>query len=339
MEQRPPQNNIFLSQEELERMKGYDLAGVRKHFSGVLDQMKNTKVTVAVTGETGAGKSLFINTIRGLRSRAQAPDIWADTGVKEQTMERKDYPHPANRNIVFVDLPGCGGMKFTRENYLQLFDFSKFDFVIVVSKDRFLQDDAWLLRHLHNLRVPSFLVRTHIDVNIETNEESEGKDAETTLEEVRTDIRRNLDLLKIGGCKFYLISARFPHIERWDFPELNKDILHSLPGWKKDNFLNALPVYALEWVKAKKAALETRMFVYTAASGVVALVPLPGVSITCDVGILMGFASDCYQSYGLSGDALNNLVAAIRADRSRIGNARSLCQRFFHRNVQRKSQR
>ncbi|KAI8505488.1 Interferon-inducible GTPase (IIGP) [Branchiostoma belcheri] len=69
------------------------------------------KVYVGVVGDPGAGKSTFINSIRGLAP--QAPGA-AEVGLGHTTTKVTEYPHPARPdNLIFVDFPGVLLMKGT----------------------------------------------------------------------------------------------------------------------------------------------------------------------------------------------------------------------------------
>jgi putative ribosome biogenesis GTPase RsgA len=55
-----------LSMEDVpEYIKKHGLTGIDKFFKAKLQQWKNVKITIGVTGDSGVGKSSFINAIRG----------------------------------------------------------------------------------------------------------------------------------------------------------------------------------------------------------------------------------------------------------------------------------
>ena len=81
----------------------------------VLRDIESAPLHIAVTGETGAGKSTFINTLRGVGHEEKGA---APTGAIETTMKRTPYPHPKLPNVTIWDLPGIGTTNFTPQNYL-----------------------------------------------------------------------------------------------------------------------------------------------------------------------------------------------------------------------------
>jgi putative ribosome biogenesis GTPase RsgA len=55
-----------LSTEDVpEHIEKHGLTGIDKFFKEKLQQWKNVKITIGVTGDSGVGKSSFINAIRG----------------------------------------------------------------------------------------------------------------------------------------------------------------------------------------------------------------------------------------------------------------------------------
>jgi predicted GTPase len=68
-----------------------------------LNQWKNCPLNIAITGNSGVGKSTLINTIRSLRAYDKGA---ADVNVIECTQERTCYIHPDNENLKLWDLPG-----------------------------------------------------------------------------------------------------------------------------------------------------------------------------------------------------------------------------------------
>jgi predicted GTPase len=68
-----------------------------------LNQWKNCTLNIAVTGNSGVGKSTLINTIRSLRAYDHGA---AAVNVIECTTEPTPYIHPENENLKLWDLPG-----------------------------------------------------------------------------------------------------------------------------------------------------------------------------------------------------------------------------------------
>ena len=90
-----------------------------------LGDINNIPLNIAVTGESGAGKSTFVNAFRGIDNTDENA---APTDVVETTMKPDPYPHPIYPNVTIWDLPGIGTTKFPADQYLKHVVFEKFDF-------------------------------------------------------------------------------------------------------------------------------------------------------------------------------------------------------------------
>ncbi|CAF3737313.1 unnamed protein product [Rotaria sp. Silwood1] len=99
-------NEINLDKEKqlfTEYVNTHDVDGIGTYLKSRLQQWEQYSLDIAVTGETGAGKSSFINAIRGVKPNIR---LAAKAGVIETTKKPKDYQHPLHRKLTFWDLPG-----------------------------------------------------------------------------------------------------------------------------------------------------------------------------------------------------------------------------------------
>lgn len=85
-----------------------------------LSLMENVNLNIAVTGESGVGKSTFVNAIRGIKDGEEGA---ANTGVTETTTYPMKYTHPTMPNVYIWDLPGIGTQNFKAKNYLRTVKF------------------------------------------------------------------------------------------------------------------------------------------------------------------------------------------------------------------------
>uniref|UniRef100_A0A3Q4M4L3 IRG-type G domain-containing protein n=1 Tax=Neolamprologus brichardi TaxID=32507 RepID=A0A3Q4M4L3_NEOBR len=145
---------------------------------------KNITLNIAITGESGAGKSTFVNALRGLSDDDEGA---APTGVTETTSEVTPYPHPNYPNVTLWDLPGIGTTKFPADEYLELVGFEKFDFFIVVSATRFTENDVKLAQEIQRMKKKFYFVRSKIDNNMR----AEGRKRDFSEEGTLTKIRDN----------------------------------------------------------------------------------------------------------------------------------------------------
>ena len=58
-------NEIPKTKDVREHIEKYGLIGIEAFFKGKLEEWKDVEITMAVTGDSGVGKSSFINAIIG----------------------------------------------------------------------------------------------------------------------------------------------------------------------------------------------------------------------------------------------------------------------------------
>ena len=85
-------------------------------FRRKLDEWKNETLNICITGETKAGKSTLINTLRGLF----ISDIGAaKVGVTPVTSFPTPFEHPRNSNLILWDTPGYNVPNLRVETYIE----------------------------------------------------------------------------------------------------------------------------------------------------------------------------------------------------------------------------
>mmetsp|Transcript_94930 Transcript_94930/g.306460 ORF Transcript_94930/g.306460 Transcript_94930/m.306460 type:complete len:433 (-) Transcript_94930:447-1745(-) len=174
-------------------------------------------VNVAVVGNSGVGKSLFINTVRGVK---RGEETWAPVGVNETTTDPRMYQYPGEPRTRLWDVAGAGSPKCPRDNYIRAIGLRYFDVVLVLSATRFTETEIKLLAELREHGVPNFVVRTKLDTDIDNNESDYGKSAEETKQGILDDLHAR------GVTEPYLINAR--QLDAFDFPALLRDVLRTI---------------------------------------------------------------------------------------------------------------
>jgi len=105
------------------------------------EEWNNLPLNMAVIGNTGVGKSTFINAIRRLTAEDEGA---ADADVTETTVDIRSYSHPNNPLLKFWDLPGVGTHEFRKNTYLAKIEVDRYDFFLLVTATRFTENDTWL---------------------------------------------------------------------------------------------------------------------------------------------------------------------------------------------------
>ena len=147
-----------------------------------LEDTNNIPLNIAVTGQSGGGKSTFLNAFRGIDNTDERA---APTGEVETTMKPKAYPHPTYPNVALWDLPGIGTPRYPADQYMKLVGIEKFDFFILVSDIRFNENDAKLAKEIKKMGKKFYFVRSKIDNSLRAAPRRQGYDEEKTLQEIR----------------------------------------------------------------------------------------------------------------------------------------------------------
>ena len=169
-----------------------------------LNEWKSQPVSIAVVGQSGAGKSSFINTIRGIDD--EDDELFAPVGVVECTTEKKSYPFPDNPLILMWDLPGAGTEKFKAADYAKNMKFKTYDAFVILSSVRFTEIDQNIAKEVQKLGKPFFFARTKMDNAIRDDQRKKKKNfnPSSTADQIREDC-----LNKLGDEhkeKIFLIS-------------------------------------------------------------------------------------------------------------------------------------
>nr|XP_023676762.1 interferon-inducible GTPase 5-like [Paramormyrops kingsleyae]XP_023676770.1 interferon-inducible GTPase 5-like [Paramormyrops kingsleyae] len=290
-------------QDIREAMENNSLATAAKKFQDYFKQLDNVTLNIAITGESGSGKSSFINAFRGIGDDDEI--ISAPTGVVETTMEPKSYPYPKYPSVQLWDLPGIGTPNFKADTYLQDVEFKRYDFFIIIASERFRSSNVQLAMEIQKMKKRFYFVRCKIDENIRAEKRKKTFDHDKTLKTIRDDCIKGLQKQGLTSPTVFLISSF--ELGGYDFPLLEETMEKELPKHKRHVLLLSLPNMSLEIIEKKKAALKADIWKMAVLSGTVAAIPFPGLSVAVDVTILVKEISRYYLAFGLDDDSLRKL--------------------------------
>ncbi|KAL0172038.1 hypothetical protein M9458_032349 [Cirrhinus mrigala] len=269
-----------------------------------LKQLDNVTLHIAVTGSTGAGKSTFINAIRGL----EPDDVnAAPTGVTETTKTSTVYAHPTMPNVKLWDLPGTGSPRFKAKNYLKEVKLDTFDFFIIISSERFKENDIMLAKAIKEKKKLFYFLRSKIDNDIQAESQRRDFDEQKVLSQIREDCYINLK--DMDNPEIFLISSFELH--RYDFQTLVDTLENQLPAHKRDALVLSLPIYSSKILEEKIEMFMKQTWSAAVASGSIAVAPVPGLSIACDAAILLAFFTKCYYAFGLDDQSIEKLSVRV----------------------------
>ncbi|XP_053867115.1 interferon-inducible GTPase 5-like [Malaclemys terrapin pileata] len=293
--------------EVAEIQEAYELGGLAEVVTRVqcsLETLWNARLDVAITGESGAGKSTFVNALRGLSDEDEGA---AQTGVTETTAQPTAYPYPGYPNVTLWDLPGIGTPSFRADRYLEAVNFTRYDFFIILASERFKENHVHLARAIVEQGKRFYFVRAKVDNDLEAMRRRKNPpEEEEVLEEIRRDCRERLGQAGLGDAKVFLLSSF--EMEKYDFQAFEDTLERELPGHKRHAFLLSLPNLSGAIIEKKRQLLHQEVWKVALVSSLVAAVPLPGLAFTCDVSILLRKLAAYRQDFGLDAASLARLA-------------------------------
>jgi GTP-binding protein EngB required for normal cell division/uncharacterized protein (DUF697 family) len=248
------------------------------------EKIKNSVVNIAIAGQSGVGKSSLINAIIGKKI--------AKVGSVETTKEIIEYDY---NGLIFSDLPGCGTSNFPKEDYFEKVKIYKYDAIIVVTANRFYENDLWLIKEAIKLGKFVYVVRTKLDESINNEFEDNGLTENEVLDKISKDLSSNLSGVDHHGI--YLTSSRRP--TEYYLPKLLSNILSRLDSIKKQKFIWQAAILDSDILNQKIELGEKIVSQRAWAAAANGINPIPGVDVAIDVTILINLANEIKKLFGL----------------------------------------
>uniref|UniRef100_A0A4X2JSJ7 IRG-type G domain-containing protein n=1 Tax=Vombatus ursinus TaxID=29139 RepID=A0A4X2JSJ7_VOMUR len=276
-------------------------------ISKMIEDMDNALLNIALTGESGAGKSTFINAFRGV---GHEDEDAASTGVVETTTNITFYEHPELPNVKLWDLPGIGTLHFKPESYLEQVNFSRYDFFIIISSSRFRVNDAKLAQKIREMGKKFYFVRTKVDIDLNNERRSKPRTfkEENVLQMIRNNCLQHLQKIGIEDPKVFLISSF--ELESYDFPKLQDELAKELPEHKRRVFFLSLPNITEDIIDQKKASIQKRIWLEALMTGTKASVPFVGVIKEDDIAQLKKRLINYQRKFGVDDASLLKISQA-----------------------------
>ncbi|XP_054854727.1 interferon-inducible GTPase 5-like [Eublepharis macularius] len=274
-----------------------------------LEALENVKLDIAITGVSGAGKSSLVNALRGM---TDYEDGRARVGIMQTTMEVHSYPHPLFPNVILWDLPGIGTPEFRPNDYLKKVNFSQYDFFMIVASERFTENDVLLAHEIQKMKKKFYFVRSKMDVSIDAKIRDPNYNMDTTVQKIRKYCGDNLTEIGESNPRVFLISRC--DLDMYDFPLLQEALEKDLDDLKRQALIRAMPVFSREILKKKKAAMESIIWKLAILSCAIGVIPVPGLSLVCDLGILVSGMLLFYKVFCLDEESLQIVAKVFNKD-------------------------
>lgn len=166
-----------------------------------------------------------------------------------------------------------------------------YDTFLIFTETRFRKDVSVLVDTISSIDKKFFFVRSKIDQDVENEKFSRAPGSfceEDMLVKIRLESLKTLgDRLRNDEQHVFLISNKYP--EKWDFKNLTLAVLDVLPTDLRECLtlsLGVLKSLSTETLARKVEILKGRAQRVALASAAAALVPIPGVSLAADIGLI-----------------------------------------------------
>ncbi|KAK2826400.1 hypothetical protein Q5P01_020614 [Channa striata] len=299
-----PFESLQPSDKIKEALQNNNAAAAAAMIQNHLDEQDNIPLNIGITGESGSGKSTFVNAIRGIDNSHETA---APTGCVETTTEITPYQHPTYPNVKIWDLPGIGTMNFPADKYLQVVGFEKYDFFIIISADRFRENDVKLAQEIQKMGKKFYFVRSKIDHSVHDEERSQKKfNEKVTLDLIRQNCVQGLQKQGFQSPQVFLVTSFELH--KYDFHKLEETLERELPAHKKNSFLMAMPNISRGIIDKKKEAFQSKIKYLASVSAFIACAPVPGLSMAVDLTMLVTTVTNYQITFGLDKQSLQSLA-------------------------------
>ncbi|XP_013930990.1 PREDICTED: interferon-inducible GTPase 5-like [Thamnophis sirtalis] len=268
-------------------------------FKQHLNEMQNLPLNIAVTGEAGVGKSSFVNAIRSVMDDDEEA---AEVGIREQTTQPKAYPHPSIPNIQIWDLPGIGTPRFKAAEYVQKVQFERYGAFIMVTSHHFTANDDFLIKEIQRTRKKFYCVYTKIDAKTHSEKMKMNFNMEKTLAIIRKRCEDHLRRASGLYTRVFLISSW--KTDKYDFPLLRETMAAELPYYKKHISTKAAQLFSEGELRMKKDEIISYIKKVALLSCACGVMPVPGLSMLCDIPILLDALKCICNAFGLDEHSL-----------------------------------
>ncbi|XP_077192558.1 uncharacterized protein LOC143837029 [Paroedura picta] len=224
---------------------------VAEEIEQELDELQNVRLDIAITGVSGSGKSSLVNALRGMTDYEEGA---AEVGITQTTMECCAYPHPLFPNVTIWDLPGIGTPEFRPQNYLKKVNFTQYDFFMIVSSERFTENDVLLAHEIQKMKKKFYFVRSKMDVSIAAESRDPNFNLDKSIQNIRKACCHELTEAGESDPRVFLISRR--DLSKFDFSDLQETLENDLDDLKRHALILSMPLFSRKILKKKMDAMQ-----------------------------------------------------------------------------------
>jgi GTP-binding protein EngB required for normal cell division/uncharacterized protein (DUF697 family) len=246
------------------------------------------RVSIALFGQPGCGKSSLINRLLGQRLAAE--------GVRNDvTTERRDFEW---NGLTLVDLPGYDTALFPAQDYLARFRVLEFDLLLCVFDGKFHQADRDLFLEVTQRGKTCIFVRNKHDTLWQDGRE---------IADLEREVTENVAQQVGAPEQVYFTSCRL----NTGLAELEAAIKTQLEPAKQERWVRAAKAYSQEFLQEKKRVCEQRVTWSAAVAAASGTVPIPMANFAIDIPVILSLFRFVRETYGLTDKALSTKEFAI----------------------------
>ena len=231
---------------------------------------------------------------------------------KKTTTVPKSYHSPEYPNVKFCDLPGIGCLQHPDiDIYCNKMLLDQYDAFLILSSGRFTDNDLQLATKVRSMDKKFFFVRTKIDESVRNGKKRKKNFDQNTMFEEEEEgelLSKEEDI--------FLISNH--GTKDFDFQRLLTAIKDEMPQYKKESLILSLSL-KIGGMAGKVKVLEQRLWKAALLSGVVALLPIPGLSFGVDVWIIIKELHHYRKALGLPEIGTREYFSLSLTTREKIG--------------------
>ncbi|KAH3773112.1 interferon-inducible GTPase 1-like [Dreissena polymorpha] len=274
-----------------------------------MDEWKSCEIKIAILGESGTGKSSFINAFRGLQNKDKGEGV-AEVGTDQTTLVVTPYQSPDHPNLQLFDVPGVNTPTFPQHTYLSAINVNQYDFFILISSERFTDNDLWLAKEIISRKKRFYFVRTKVDQDL-TNDQNDhvDHDPDKWIDKTRQNC---INLLRRGHVPdpvVFLVSNRNTLL--YDFGDLQKRLVDDSPEIIRNAIILSFSAITKEILNEKREVLESRKTGRAVLAVLGALIPIPGVGAAINFTVMKNEMTFYKEQFGIDDRSLQQLASQV----------------------------
>lgn len=191
--------------------------------------------------------------------------------------------------------------------------------MILITADRFTENDTWLGNEFRQQNKKFFFVRTKIGIDISNDRMAHPTMTRNEDAVVAKILQSTADHLEGNGCDdvpLFLIDSYEPR--KFDFEQLKRQIIMDFPEIKRSALVLSLQATSKQLVDLKVTELRSRIWKSAAVAGGVAALPVPFASLVFDFAVVKREAEFYFTQLGLDDTSLERYARQNSVDSQRL---------------------